>query len=748
MTISDTEIPPVPFNLRPYLDEIAERLFSGHAAVMVGSGFSKNAKRHSPSCPDFPDWSELGDRFYEKLHNKKPGAETRYLSVSKLAHEVEAAIGRPALDQLLRAAIPDRDYEPSSLHMKLLDLPWTDVFTTNYDTLLERACGSVTSQRYDIVVNLDDLVYSERPRIVKLHGTFPSDRPFVVTDEDYRSYPHRFAPFVNTVRQALLENTLCLIGFSGDDPNFLQWIGWIHDNLGRPRSPRLYLVGMFELSDSQRQLLERRNIVSVDMSEYPDIDVNDHTKALDRFIDLLKSRTGEFNTRDWPRGGHSDGPSPDDDVASQIRSVLPSWRAQRHSYPGWIIVPEARRRALWNGTRGWIRNAPTPGSLPQPADLEFAFQLIWRMEKCQCPIFDNQVTFIESTLNRYLSEDVATSAAPASDLTEMCHHLLLALLRYYREEGRINEWDRTRDRLESLTTAMSPDHKARFHYELSLSALFELNPQLVKHRLEEWPHDDALPFWEARRAGLLAEIGQLSDAKRILEQSLVAIRSKTNLKPVTTDYSLVSQESFVMLSLRFVRVSAALQASEFSKLADVSKEFTERWHSLRQFQCDPWDELEAFERALERPPSHTPNVIEKPAFDIGRVTRTSHFDSDDRDALTAFGFLRFCEDVGLPFRIPGHEIGTTSATGTLPRIASYSPYWATATLVRIGSDKVVDRMFDRASLAGMDTGSVDLLADRYLQSLDRATAELRAKKHHWDENFGTMLARVVPESPL
>ena len=54
-------------------------------------------------------------------------------------------------------------------------------------------------------------------------------------------------------------------------------------------------------------------------------------------------------------------------------------------------------------------------------------------------------------------------------------------------------------------------------------------------------------------------------------------------------------------------------------------------------------------------------------------------------------------------------------------------------------------MFDRASLAGMDTGSLDLLADRYLQSLERATAELRAKKHLWDENFGTMLAGVVPE---
>ena len=96
-----------------------------------------------------------------------------------------------------------------------------------------------------------------------------SDRPFIVTDEDYRRYPKRFAPFVNTVRQALLENTLCLIGFSGNDHNFLQWVGWIHDNLGHQNSPKMYLVGLLRPSDSQKKLLERRNIVSVDMSEYP-----------------------------------------------------------------------------------------------------------------------------------------------------------------------------------------------------------------------------------------------------------------------------------------------------------------------------------------------------------------------------------------------------------------------------------------------------------------------------------------------
>jgi hypothetical protein len=35
--------PQIAEELRPYLDTIADRLLSGHAAVMIGAGFSKNA---------------------------------------------------------------------------------------------------------------------------------------------------------------------------------------------------------------------------------------------------------------------------------------------------------------------------------------------------------------------------------------------------------------------------------------------------------------------------------------------------------------------------------------------------------------------------------------------------------------------------------------------------------------------------------------------------------------------------------
>src|SRR5690606_6074500 len=163
------------------------------------------------------------------------------------------------------------------------ELPWTDAFTTNYDTLLERSCENVLSRRYDVVVNQEDLIHSSQPRLIKLHGSLPSERPFIITEEDYRVYPKKYAPFVNTVQQSLLENTLCLIGFSGDDPNFLKWIGWINDNFGYSNAPKIYLVGVLNLSESQKRLLSNKNIIAVDISNCETVKGN-HKKGLELFI--------------------------------------------------------------------------------------------------------------------------------------------------------------------------------------------------------------------------------------------------------------------------------------------------------------------------------------------------------------------------------------------------------------------------------------------------------------------------------
>ena len=745
----------IPEDLRPYLAEIADRLLSGHAAVMVGAGFSRNAAPPDVDSP-FPNWSELGDRLYERLHGSKPGPSHHYLQVPALAHEFEAAFGRPALDQMLRDAIPDLRHEPSSLHVRLLDLPWSDVFTTNYDTLLERACREVISQRYDIIVNLEDLAHSKRPRIVKLHGSLPSDRPFIVTDEDYRRYPYDFAPFVNIVRQALLENTLCLIGFSGDDPNFLQWIGWIHDNLGYGSAPRMYLIGSLRLSHSQKTLLERRNIVPIDMSLCPDVGGN-HYAALEVFLDYLGSRRAGDNRLDWPTTGHDDTLF---NSTGNPAEILASWASQRRRYPGWVVLPEDRRLTLWLSITRWTRELPPSDSLPGTAALQFAFELAWRMERCLCPIFDNHAAFIRTAVDGHwaatepaLPVDSAAidgNDAPTQSVTRvgvryMCHYLLLILMRYYREEGLAAEWSDADRRLQRVMKSLDPELLARLRYERALFALFSMNLQELKARLSEWPRNDALPFWAARQAGLLAEIGRVDDAQQVLEQSLQAIRAKLNLTPTMRDYALVSQESFVMFILHAIR--QRLPAKEPDAISEQTqrREFRERWHALRQYKCDPWHDIELFEHMLGRPPINNADVTERPTFDIGRKVQTSHFGPWDSEALTAYKFLRFCEDAGIPFRIPGCVIAKDSAAGTLTRIARHSSYWALATVVRIGDAKAVDAIFDRATLAKLDTAAVDALVERYLGALRLAVPDIEKVQSRHEQNFGTVLADVIPE---
>src|SRR5713226_9895686 len=72
----------------------------------------------------------------------------------------------------------------------------------------------------------------------------------------------------STFQQAMMETAFCLVGFSGDDPNFLHWSGWVRDNLG-DCTPKIYLVGWLDLSDQRRRMLEDRSVVPIDFALLP-----------------------------------------------------------------------------------------------------------------------------------------------------------------------------------------------------------------------------------------------------------------------------------------------------------------------------------------------------------------------------------------------------------------------------------------------------------------------------------------------
>ena len=134
-----------------------------------------------------------------------------------------------------------------------------------------RASLEIPEPAYSVVEDMDQLPLVNQPRIIKLHGSFPSKFPLILTEEDYRIYPTKYAPFVNTVQQAMMESIFCLIGFSGDDPNFLKWSSWVRDNLGEA-APKIYLAGLLKLLPHQRRMLEERGVVPIDLWHHPKAD--------------------------------------------------------------------------------------------------------------------------------------------------------------------------------------------------------------------------------------------------------------------------------------------------------------------------------------------------------------------------------------------------------------------------------------------------------------------------------------------
>lgn len=732
----------LPTEIQSYFKEIAERLWMGHASIMVGAGFSKNSINSVNPSKRPPDWAELGDAFYEKLYNKKPNNGVKYLNLLKLSEEFEAAFGRPALEQFISKNIADNEYEPTHLHRMLIELPWTDVFTTNYDTLLERSCKDVFSRKYDIVINQTDLVYSNKPRIIKLHGSLPSEKPFIITEEDYRLYPKKYSPFVNTVQQSLLENTLCLIGFSGDDPNFLQWVGWINDNIGKENAPKIYLVGVLNLSETQKKLLNKKNIIPVDISLCREIN-GDHKKGLELFINYLVNQQNKKENLEWPllvdlKTIQSSTKKAD------VTLLVNEWAECRKKFPNWFILPQENRGKLWRYTERHSFNTSIFKHLSPFIELDYIFELNWRLEKCLFPIWNNLAPLFQEILNRYnffpeklLDKKEINIDSWNGDLIDEVKYknywidLSLSLLRFYREEGFSNEWDSIYKTLSLIVEHLSKEQIAHFYYERVLNYIFKMQYSEAKKLLDEWPQNNMPVLWNAKRAMLMTEFGQPKEALNLLELCLLQIRKKLNLSPIEEDYTWVSQESYVMLHLSLVHEN--IRWLEEKKFNHKKEDFNERWNDLLKYKCDPWGEKKYFDLVLGQPYILRNKEIARKEFRIGQITRTFSLGRASHETVLSYTFLRYLEELAIPLSTEVINFGSNTINGALERIKHVSPKWVMGVLNRHRDDKGVEVFFDRMQLKMLPLSLVDEYVKKYLYILNISLTE--SKSSHINRAF-------------
>ena len=596
---------------------------------MVGSGFSKNATPVRPDARELPMWDEVIDYLHAELYPDPCSAPKS--DTLRTPQEFYAAFGRPALHEALIRLVRDQDHSPGESHRRMLQLPWDSVYTTNWDTLLERTSEQISDRHYGIVSDVKQIPIADRPRIVKLHGSFPITSRLIITEEDYRTYQKEFAPFVNMVQQSMMETTFFLVGFSGDDPNFLNWSGWVRDNLGES-APKIYLAGWLNLSGHRRRMLEQRNVVPIDLARHPQqhswSDDLKHHYATQWILETLE-KGKPYDVANWPIPSvlptqQADEPwQPVEPVRSKtptaeppieqeenisietLRKVVAVWRHNRAIYPGWLILPTSQYWELQSVNNGWRPIVTNSLSTFEPTErLKVIRELLWHYEILLQPIGSELQSPAEETLGLIDCQNrtVNNEPYPGSwrDIRQNWRTVAASFVtaaRYRFDRPTFEKW------IAALAPYEREDREIRnrvFH-ERCLWAIEESDFDTLDRVLQDWDPTDSDPAWKIRKSALLREALDETRAEHLLSQ---AIHEIEHMQTEDDSLTVPSRKSWAI----FTTLHFNNRRSVFDRLLQ-----------LAPFRCDPIAEKRIILESIE---GHREGE-EPPPFDVntGRPSR-------------------------------------------------------------------------------------------------------------------------------
>ena len=719
---------------------------------MIGSGFSRNADKPRTEVNDLPLWNDIATEIAKSLYPdvKVPTIDNPL----RLAQQYKTLFGRSDLHNLLGRLVKDRSFLPGETHRRLLKLPWRDVFTTNWDTLLERTSWDIAEHSYSVVEDMDQLPLVSQPRIIKLHGSLPSKFPLIITEEDYRTYPTNYAPFVNTVQQAMMESIFCLIGFSGDDPNFIQWSNWLRDNLGEA-APKIYLAGLLKLLPHERRTLEDRGVVPIDLWNHPNAHAwpehLQHQFAVQWILHSIEF--GEpYDENIWPstpdssqididprlepivrvpfdvpkgqppRLSRSDMSTYSEEERESIREVVEAWKHNRGLYPGWLVFPSGVEHfQLSSSTDEWephILNALT--WLTAAQRISAVREILWRREILLEPITPNLANAAQEVLDTFDCEQRVIRGSGEviedwSEVREAWRNIALFLVMDARYDCDQVLFERRLTELETFQSD-SPDVGHRIHQERCLWALYSSNFQGLNELLDDWNIENSDPIWKLRKAALLTEMRRHNESFPLIQDALNSIR-----KDLAGDRTIANAS----------RLGWALGST---LTGSNRRSVFRRWDQLASEKSHAWYEIDHLIGAL----TGIDERKDAPQFDLGLRSRSTFRWTNERNArlVAAYRALRLPEVTGLPpfnFESSNHVPPMTASANILAlaaeELAPYSPELAIRIVLRIGQsdrDKTLLRVVSRTRIAGLSDHATDRIARISTQVVEHVLPRLFA----------------------
>lgn len=748
---------------------------AGGASLMVGAGFSRYATTNYSNAQDMPAWQDLTNAISDELYSQGERERRRATitdtpasnSPSRLAQEYETAFGRACLHRFIIHMIRDDEFHPREMHVRFMKLPWRDVFTTNWDPLLERTRPFVIDRKYSVVHNANDIPLSDRPRVVKLHGSLPAHFPLVFTEEDYRTYPYTFAPLVNTVQQAMMETIFLLIGFSGDDPNFLHWAGWVRDNLGRS-APKIYLAGWLNLSIHRRRMLETNNIVPIDLSRHPNSqNWPDHLKhyyATKWILHTLENGR-PYNFASWPTPRKPQdsldleiiepverqifgepkfeliAPIGDSNSVSlsDVQETLLTWSINRKAYPNWLILPMENRPLFSECTKNWessiLKFLPNFSLFDQ---LNAIRELIWRLAILLEPISHEIEKHAQDILGNIDCQNrmiLSTSNTEHSwtEIRDAWLYIALQLVTVARQRFDRGSFNNRISELSPFSNDTEVIHY--INHERSLWEMFHLNFKTGKEVLDSWSVIDCDPIWMLRKSAILSEIGHYEEANRLITSALMAIRKYPN-----------DDHNFAGPSREACALHLSLTVEDFTEDTEVMR----RLKKLTLLKCNTFEAKNIFCRTLQSRHVSSAKVSSKRhRFDFdGTIRSTISFsNSGYHQWVVGRRAVRFTEITGLPPLNQSSDPASEVLKLAAKNLILYESEMSVRLILRAANrydDECLDSIFSRTRVAALPFELAKSISGNCLEAIDFALPRISGVNHDdpnliWTNRIGVFL---------
>lgn len=196
----------MPLNKEQFLNQFTRQALDERISLFVGAGASANA--------GYPSWHNLFKPLAKELGTPLDSLSNYY----KIAQYYSNKFGQAELRKRISDIINKNDFQ-SPLINELIDVGFTNIWTTNFDNVLE-----LNYNRRNILINkvfkdadLSNVELNKRINIYKMNGDITNPEGIVATQKDYEAYADSHRMMLMFFKRELISSTFLFIGYSFTD---------------------------------------------------------------------------------------------------------------------------------------------------------------------------------------------------------------------------------------------------------------------------------------------------------------------------------------------------------------------------------------------------------------------------------------------------------------------------------------------------------------------------------------------------